>query len=288
ILYANDNFLSALAYSLDEVKGKHHRIFVDEAYRNSAEYKQFWNKLANGEFHAGEYCRYRKDGAPIWIQATYSPIYDLNGQVMKVVKYAYDVTKEVEMEEIIKAKSVDMQKAVSTLASQIEKLDAESLTIAKMMVNGLDNAKHGADAVKKSTQAIEKIQTSSNRVAEIVRMMSDIATQTHLLAFNAAIEAARAGQHGVGFSVVAAEVRKLAEHSSEAADEITTLIRESIENVAQGVTVSSSASGSFDGILDNVTGTQELIEQIHTICKEQREKAAELEDLIVNMQMIED
>ena len=92
IIEANDNFLSAVGYRAEEVKGRHHSIFVDQATKNSQEYQQFWQKLNRGEFDANEYKRISKTGQTVWIQASYNPIFDLNGQPYKVVKYATDVT----------------------------------------------------------------------------------------------------------------------------------------------------------------------------------------------------
>ena len=94
ILIANDNFLNALGYSLEEVQGKHHSIFVDNKYRNSREYKEFWAKLGSGEFQSGEFCRYSKDGEAVWIEASYNPIFDDNNKPYKVVKFATDITEK--------------------------------------------------------------------------------------------------------------------------------------------------------------------------------------------------
>jgi len=94
ILHANDNFLKALGYTLDEIKGKHHSMFVDEAYRQSADYKEFWAKLNRGEYVADEFKRIGKGGREVWILASYNPILDLNGKPFKVVKYATDVTEQ--------------------------------------------------------------------------------------------------------------------------------------------------------------------------------------------------
>ncbi|MHC9064168.1 methyl-accepting chemotaxis protein [Nitrospira sp. CMX1] len=107
VLTANENFLQTLGYRLDEITGRHHRMFCSPAYAQSAEYQAFWAKLNRGEFDAGVYPRLRKDGQDIWIQATYNPILDRNGKVYKVVKYAMDITeqqrKAVEFEGTIKA-----------------------------------------------------------------------------------------------------------------------------------------------------------------------------------------
>ena len=94
IIHANENFLKALGYSQAEVVGKHHRIFVEADYRNSPEYSRFWQELKNGVYSSGEYKRIAKDGSDVWIQASYNPILDLNGQTIKVVKYATDITQQ--------------------------------------------------------------------------------------------------------------------------------------------------------------------------------------------------
>ena len=94
IITSNDNFLNVLGYSLEEVKGKHHRIFCEELYANSSEYKEFWEMLNRGEFHSGEYKRFGKNGKEVYLQATYNPIFDLNGKPMKVLKIGTDITEQ--------------------------------------------------------------------------------------------------------------------------------------------------------------------------------------------------
>ena len=94
IISANDNFLKAMGYTLGEVQGKHHRMFVEPECGNSSEYRAFWNELARGEFKSAMFHRLGKNGIKAWIQATYNPIFDPNGRPFKVVKYATDVTEE--------------------------------------------------------------------------------------------------------------------------------------------------------------------------------------------------
>ncbi|WP_284043947.1 PAS domain S-box protein [Actinoplanes sp. M2I2] len=94
VLSVNDNFLGALGYDRDEVVGKHHRMFCVPAYAASEDYREFWRELARGEFHSGEYKRLDKSGAEVWIQATYNPIFGLDGKPVKVVKFAHDITPE--------------------------------------------------------------------------------------------------------------------------------------------------------------------------------------------------
>lgn len=94
IVDANDNFLSTLGYSLDEIKGKHHRMFCETSYTNSDDYKRFWEKLGRGEFSTGEYRRIGKGGKEVWINASYNPILDATGKVTKIIKFAVDVSKD--------------------------------------------------------------------------------------------------------------------------------------------------------------------------------------------------
>ena len=97
ILTANNNFLNVVGYRLEEIKGRHHGMFVDRDYRSSDEYRQFWEKLRRGEFDSGQYRRVGKDGREAWIQASYNPIFDADGKPYKVVKYASDVTAQVNL-----------------------------------------------------------------------------------------------------------------------------------------------------------------------------------------------
>jgi len=92
IIHANDNFLNALGYSLDEVEGKHHRMFCDKNYINSSEYSQFWKDLSSGKSNINEFERFKKDGSSIWIQASYTPVRDNKGVVIRIVKFAQDIT----------------------------------------------------------------------------------------------------------------------------------------------------------------------------------------------------
>ena len=95
IIHANDNFLQAIGYTLDEIKGRHHSMFVDDATKAAPEYREFWARLNRGEFNAARYKRLGKGGKTVWIQATYNPILDERGRPIKVVKFAVDVTEAV-------------------------------------------------------------------------------------------------------------------------------------------------------------------------------------------------
>ena len=121
---ANENFLATVGYRLDEIQGKHHRMFVDPSYAASREYQQFWMELAGGTYQAAEYKRFGKGGKEVWIQASYNPILDMNGQPFKVVKYATDITERIRQQERLKLLLNQISGHADTLASSAEELTA--------------------------------------------------------------------------------------------------------------------------------------------------------------------
>ncbi|MBS0425303.1 MAG: PAS domain S-box protein [Proteobacteria bacterium] len=280
VLNANRNFLTAMGYTLREIQNQHHSTFCTGEYTQSKEYRDFWLRLNEGEFISGRFHRVGKFNRDVWIQATYNPIFDLNGKVMKIVKYAHDVTNEVKLEKRIAAGAAEMNIRVRKLVESVDAIAANSGVAADLAHDSSTAAQSGFDALQKSIAAITSIQTSSARVSEIVGVIGDISNQTNLLAFNAAIEAARAGEHGVGFSVVADEVRKLAERSSVAAREITKLIDESAQHVEKGAEVSREASRSFEGIMSGVARTSKSVAEIAESAESQSTMAKEVSLLI--------
>lgn len=313
VITANDNFLQTLGYSLDEVKGRHHRMFCEDAYATSPEYQAFWERLRAGRFDSGRYKRLGRGGKAVWIQATYNPILDLNGRVCKVVKFATDISAQVALEVEVtnialafasKAKDITAQAtAVATgaqsLGATTEEMNASveelSASIDSIALNGKSadaiakgtqqEADLGSKAIAKSIESMEMINRSSEEISEIVKVISEIASQTNLLAFNAAIEAARAGEHGLGFSVVADEVRKLAERSSQATKEITKLINESVKRVTQGGEVSKEAESAFKKIVEGVGKTTRAISEISVAAQEQQTAAR---DVAAGIQQVAD
>lgn len=280
VLAANDNFLRVMGYSRREVVGQHHSMFCSAEHVVSAEYRDFWLRLNSGEFHAGRFHRVGKYQRDVYIQATYSPVLDPRGRVVRVVKYAHDITDQVQLERRIEAKSAEMREVVGALGAAIDEITRNTGAATRLAGETQRNAEHGYDALKKSIEAIELIERSSSQIAEIVKVIGDIASQTNLLAFNAAIEAARAGEHGVGFSVVAGEVRKLAERSSQAAREIAVLIAESAARVGQGTGRSQEAKQAFESIVGSVERTGESIRLIADSAGSQQVVSRQVSSLI--------
>ncbi|TIC80103.1 PAS domain-containing methyl-accepting chemotaxis protein [Nocardioides sp. GY 10127] len=280
VLEANDNFLRAMGYSQREIVGQHHSMFCTADYVRTEEYRDFWLRLSKGEHVAGRFERVGKFGRSVHLQATYSPILDGLGRPVRVVKYAHDITEQVETERRVAHSTRAMTDAVAELAASIDQIGSSSQGARENAQQTSTDAAAGSQALGATLDAIAAIQRSSHSISEIVRVIAEIAAQTNLLAFNASIEAARAGEHGVGFSVVAGEVRRLAERSSEAAHQIGTLIAESASRIEEGSTVGKKAEEAFTRIVASVDSTGDAIGQIAEATSEQRQSAARVRELI--------
>jgi methyl-accepting chemotaxis protein len=171
VITANDNFLNVMGYTLSEGVGQHHRVFCEDSYTKSNEYKMFWEKLNRGEFDSGEYKRIGKGGKEVWIQATYNPIMDLNGKVYKVIKFATDITEKKKMEEKIKAVMQKVEEKAQTLAGASEELTATS---QQMSANAEETSNQANVVSAASEQVNQNIQTVATGTEEMTASISEI------------------------------------------------------------------------------------------------------------------
>ncbi len=318
ILTANDNFLKVLGYTLDEVKGKHHSMFVEPSYRSSDEYRRFWEKLGRGEFDANRYKRIGKGGREAWIQATYNPIKDADGRPYKVVKFALDVTQQVLQEQQLVALVAEVQKAAAEIqagadeiskgntnlsqrteqqaasleetASSMEEMTSTVKQTAdnasqadKLAAATREQAEKGGTVVSSAVQAMSAINAASRKIADIIGVIDEIAFQTNLLALNAAVEAARAGEQGRGFAVVASEVRNLAGRSATAAKEIKVLIQDSVGKVGEGSKLVGQSGETLEEIIAAVKKLSAIVTEIAAASREQATGIEQVNKAVMQM-----
>ncbi|TPV56524.1 PAS domain S-box protein [Aestuariibacter sp. GS-14] len=287
VLHANHNFLSAMGYTLKEIQGDHHSLFCTPEYTRSEEYRSFWLNLSEGQFLSGRFHRVGKYQRNVWIQASYNPIYDLNGKVIKVIKVAYDITKEMEMEQLITTNTQIMNQQLAKMIGSIKQVTKVSENANAVAKKSASSAVSGVSLVQGMQSAISEIQDNYNRIYEIVSRISEIANQTNLLAFNAAVEAARAGTHGVGFSVVASEVRKLAERSSHAAQEINNMVLDARKNIDASARLSDNTATAFTSIESSVEETSQSLLKIVELAQVQETNTHELEAILQKLKSFE-
>lgn len=180
ILDANENFLNVVGYRLEEIKGRHHRMFVEPAYEASAEYRHFWELLGKGEYQAAEYKRIGKNGKEVWIEASYNPILDLNGKPFKVVKYATDVTDKKTQKRVLMAAIADnFQKQIEAIVGTVAAASTELAHTAELMSKSIGESNVNAqEAVRNAEETFQNVQTVAAASEEMSATIKEISTQT--------------------------------------------------------------------------------------------------------------
>jgi len=267
IRWANENFCNALGYSLTEIQGKHHRMFVEPQERDTAAYAEFWGNLNRGMYQAGEYKRIAKGGREIWIQASYNPILDLNGKPFKVVKYATDITAQA----IGRKKAENARGLIESVAAGSEEMSASIREISETMSKSRETATMATDRVAAADEQAQKLNDAAQAMGGIVELIGNITGQINLLALNATIESARAGEAGRGFAVVASEVKNLANQAKGATDTISKEIGQ-LNGVAGGVSEALAAiKSSIAAVNEFIASTAAAVEEQSIVTQDMSE-----------------
>jgi methyl-accepting chemotaxis protein len=264
IITANGNFLGALGYALEEIRGRHHSMFVDPAERDSPAYREFWAALNRGEYQAAEYKRVGKGGKEVWIQASYNPILDLNNKPYKVVKYATDVTQQV----LVRMGNERVRAMMDSVAAGAEELNASVREISEAMGKSKETASDAVQRVEKADEQAKRLNSAAESMSGIVEIIGDITGQINLLALNATIESARAGEAGRGFAVVAAEVKNLANQAKQATDKITDEIGSLNGISGEVVEALNTIKHAIQSVSEYVTSTAAAVEEQSTVTSE--------------------
>jgi len=286
VRHANPNFLRAVGYTLEEVRGQHHRMFLDPEAVRSPDYAAFWDRLRQGEFQAAQFRRRAKNGSEVWLEASYNPIFDDTGKVVKIVKFATDITAQQQLLANLKtlidrnftaidsavSRSSDQTQlaaqavkqssgTVQSMATSIEELAASVHQIASMMARSSTATESAHTQVTQAAHAIQQLADTSAAMGGVVELIRNIAAQINLLALNATIEAARAGEAGRGFAVVAGEVKGLAQQVASATGQIAQEI-DQLQLVSTNVVSSlGTISGAVDTLRDLVTSSASAVEE---------------------------
>ena len=247
ILFANDNFLRAVGYSLDEVRGKHHSIFAEPEYAASGEYRAFWDRLNRGEYDAGEYKRLGKGGREIWIQASYNPILDAEGKPVKVVKYATDVTARKHATEVI--------------SGTIQELAQGNLT-ARV---GDDVSGDFAEVASSLNQALDTLDQSLSRVAaateQVAAASSEISSGSQSLALSTSEQAGTLQEVSASLK----EMSHSTEQNTESARKAKSLASGARETSTRGMDSMLRLSEAIDRIKASADQTAKIVKTIDEI-----------------------
>ncbi|MFQ1997882.1 methyl-accepting chemotaxis protein [Aeromonas veronii] len=267
IVTANQNFLSCVGYSLSQLKGQHHRLFCDESFYR--EQPHFWDDLAHGQLKSGLFSRRDTHGNEIWLEATYNPIKDESGKVVKVIKFASEVTERIKRAQAV-SEAANIAQTISQETTRFAETGSELLAASVAISSAI------SEQVSRTSGLIGQLNEQSKSIEAIVSTISSIAEQTNLLALNAAIEAARAGDQGRGFAVVADEVRQLAARTSLSTGEIASVVQKNRELTAQ-------ITGNINEVATSAQRGKEQIGEVSGVMAQIEQGAINVTETVSNL-----
>ncbi len=263
VLEANDLFLKTMGYSQSEIIGQHHKMFCfDEFYEQNP---RFWEELANGKSFSDRFCRKTKHGDVCWLEATYQPVLDEVGRVYKVVKFASDISNQINREN-------KTQEAIQNTSQKTSEITEQA---NKHLSDSVDSFEKVSNAIESASNISHDLETQAKHIVAILNTMQKVAEQTNLLALNAAIEAARAGDVGRGFAVVADEVRQLAGQTAQSSTEIADVVKRNSELISQlrdqmqeANSVSAQSERNIAAVSSNIEQVDDSVNQLLGLLKQ--------------------
>ena len=256
VITANQNFLQLLGYRAEEITGKHHRLFCPAHIIGDKSYAEFWRRLNSGEFLSGQFERLGKHGQVLWLEANYNPVYDASGKLIKIVKFASDITARIQQHER------DNQSAAQAWQISVDTREVAQQG-TQVIAQAAEQMRDIASNIDESALMLAKLGERSEQITGIVNTIGGIAQQTNLLALNAAIEAARAGEMGRGFAVVADEVRQLAGRTSGSTAQISQMIEAMVGETRQAISSMETTRARAGSSVQLADEAGQVIVRIH-------------------------
>jgi methyl-accepting chemotaxis protein len=286
VLTANDLFLRTMGYTLDEIKGRHHSMFVDATYRESADYRQFWRDLNDGKFQAADYKHIAKGGKEVWLQAIYNPIFDADGKVFKVIKNAIDITARKRAEENLRVTINTVSTNAQALASSSEELTAVS---QQMSSNSEETATQSnvvaaaSEQVSKNVATVatsaEEMSASAKEIAKNATEAAKVATQAVKVASATNLTVAKLGESSIEIGKVIKVITSIAQQTNllalnatieaaragEAGKGFAVVANEVKELAKQTASATEDISGKIEAIQNDTKAAVGAIDQIGKI-----------------------